>query len=88
MSILARIRANGGDVIREGYTFRFRPGRLDPAAIAWVKQHIEAVKAEVWPAYPEWEERAGIMEFDAGMTRADAERAAFECMEAQNARAA
>ena len=88
MSILARIRANGGDVIREGYAFRFRPGRLDPAAIAWVKQNIEAVKAEAWPAYYDWQERAGIMQFDGGLSREDAERAAYECMEAQNARAA
>lgn len=88
MSILARIRAHGGDVVREGYTFRLRPGRLDAAAVEWVKQNIEAVKAEVWPAYADWQERAAIMEFDGGLSREEAECAAYECMEGGNAEAA
>lgn len=88
MSILARIRANGGDVVRQGHGFRFRPGRLNPAAIEWVKQNIEAVKSEVWPEYPDWEERAAIMQFDGGLSRQDAESAAYQCMESQNAAAA
>lgn len=77
MSILARIRALGGDMVREGYTFRLRPGRLDAAAIEWVKARTDCVKREVWPAYDQWEERAAIMEFDAEMSRADAEAAAY-----------
>jgi hypothetical protein len=88
MSILDRIRAKGGDVVREGYTFRFRPGRLDAAAVAWVKANIETVKDEVWPEYFHWQERAAILEFEGGMPREAAERAAYECMEAQHARAA
>lgn len=86
--ILDRIRAQGGNVIRKGFTFSLRQGRLTPAAIAWVKDNLEAVKAEVWPAYHDWQERAAVMEFDGGMPREDAERAAYECMEAPRASAA
>lgn len=88
MSILARIRAKGGDVVREGYAFRFRPGQLDATAVAWVKANIEAVKEEAWPDYADWQERAAIMEFEGGMPREAAEQAAYACMEAQHARAA
>lgn len=88
MSILAHIRAKGGDVVRVGYTFRLRPGRLDERAIAWIKDNIEAIKLEVWHRYPEWQERAAIMEYDGGLSREDAERAAFQCMEDRNAQAA
>lgn len=88
MSILARIRAHGGDVIRDGYAFRFRTGRMEPTAVAWVKANIDAVKREVWPEFDAWEERAAIMEFDGGMSREDAERAAYEGMEVRHARAA
>lgn len=88
MSILAHIRAKGGDIVRDGYTFRLRPGRLDDRAIAWIKDHIEDIKAEVWPAYPEWQERAAIMEFDGGFPRAEAELLAYQCMEARYASAA
>lgn len=88
MTPLAFIRSHGGDVVRKGYQFRLRPGRMDAAAIARVKAHMEAVKAEVWPAYADWQERAAIMEFDGGLSREEAERAAFECMEAVRADAA
>lgn len=88
MSALTRIRAHGGDVVRDGCQFRFRPGRLDDAAKAWVISHIEEIKLEVWPAYGDWQERAAIMEYDGGMSRADAERAAFDCVEGRYADAA
>ncbi|WP_300379592.1 hypothetical protein [Henriciella sp.] len=78
MSILERIRANGGDVIRDGYSFRLRPGQLDAAALDWVKKNIEAVKREVWPAYDDWQERAAIIEFDGGMSREKAEKLAYQ----------
>ena len=78
MSILARIRAHGGDVIREGYTFRLRIGQLDTDAVQWVKDNIQHVKRELWPGYDDWEERAAIMEFDGGMSRAEAEAAAYQ----------
>lgn len=88
MTPLAFIRSHGGNVVRDGYQFRLRLGRMDAAMIARVKPHMEAIKAEIWPAYSDWQERAAIMEFDGGMPRAEAERAAFQCMEDRNARAA
>lgn len=78
MSVLARIRAHGGEVIRDGYRFSLRQGRLTPEAIAWVRDHLDAVKREVWPEFDRWEERAAIREFDGGMTREEAEAAAYE----------
>lgn len=78
MSALARIRAHGGNVIRKGYRFSLRQGRLTPEAIAWVKANLDAVKREAWADYDLWEERAAIREFDGGMTREEAEAAAYE----------
>lgn len=77
MSILARIRAHGGDMIREGHRFRLRTGRMDTAAVAWVRANIDTLKREVWPDYDRFEERAAIREFDGGLTRAEAEAAAY-----------
>lgn len=88
MSPLAFIRSQGGDVVRKDYLFRLRPGRMNAAAIARVQPHMEAVKADLWPAYADWQERAAIMEFDGGLSRDEAERAAYQCMEAQRADAA
>ena len=86
MSILARIRAHGGDVVREGYAFRLRPGSLDASALQWVRDNIDAVKREIWPDYDEWEERAAIIEYEGGLPRAEAEAAAYQ--EVQHARTA
>lgn len=86
--VLDRIRAQGGNVIRKGFSFSLRQGRLTPEAIAWVKTNIETVKAEVWPAYHDWQERAAVMEFEGGLTRAEAEAAAYGCMEVRHAHAA
>lgn len=88
MSPLAFIRSHGGNVVRDGFQFRLRPGRMDAGMIARVKPHMEAIKAEVWTAYADWQERAAIMEFEGGLPREDAERAAWECMEARRADAA
>ncbi|AXC50044.1 hypothetical protein DRW48_10385 [Paracoccus suum] len=77
MSILARIRAHGGDLTFDQWRPTLVRGRLDDAAIAWVKHHRDAVMTEAWPAYDAWCERAAILEFDAGMTRAEAEAAAY-----------
>ena len=85
MSILAHIRAKGGAVIRRQYRFSLRPGRLDPHAIAWIKANLVAVKREVWPDFDQWEERAAIMEFDGGMSREEAEPAAYECVRRRHA---
>jgi hypothetical protein len=77
MSILARIRAQGGDVTRDGLRFCLRQGRLTPDNVAWIKANLDAVKREAWPDFDRWEERAAIREFDGGMTRAEAEAAAY-----------
>lgn len=82
MSILARIKAHGGKIVRDRWTFRLSPGRLKPDAIAWVKAHKREVMGEVWPAFDAWEERAAIMEFDGGLSRPEAESAAYAEVEA------
>lgn len=82
MSILSRLRHNGGDCVRDGYAFKLRPGRLTPQQIQWLKGHVENLKAEVWPFYDVWSERAAIMEFDGGLSRIEAERLAYEDIEA------
>lgn len=79
MSILDRIRANGGEVIRDGWSLRLRRGRLTDAALTWLRD--PAVKAhlmrEVWPEYDDFEERAAIREFEGGQSRCEAERDAY-----------
>lgn len=77
--ILDRIRAHGGEVIRDGWSIRLRRGRLTPEALAWLKEpHVrDRLMLEVWPEYDEWSERAAICEHDAGMSRDDAERFAY-----------
>lgn len=78
MSALARIRANGGDVVRTEWHFRLLPGRLTSEAIAWIKGRWADVCREVWPLLDLWAERAAIMEYDGLMPRAEAERRAYE----------
>jgi hypothetical protein len=78
MSILARIRAAGGDVIRAEWRLSLRRGRLSPAAIAWIKPRWLSVCAEAWPQFDAWLERAAIREFDGGEPREVAERAAYQ----------
>jgi len=79
MSILARIRENGGDATRDGWQLRLRRGRLDDAALKWLRHPARkaALMREVWPSYDDFEERAAIREFDGGMSRAEAEEAAY-----------
>lgn len=88
MSILARIRAHGGDVTRNGFRFSLRQGRLTQDGVAWVKANLDAVKREAWPAFDDWQERAAIMEFEGGMSREQAELAAYQCVEGNRAHAA
>ncbi|WP_212525869.1 hypothetical protein [Actibacterium sp. MT2.3-13A] len=78
MSILDRVRANGGEVIRNEWRITLRRGRLSDAALAWVKEHRADLMREVWPAYDDFEERAAIRQFDGGQSREDAERDAYE----------
>lgn len=76
--ILDRIRANGGEVIRDKWTIRLRRGRLSDAAMEWVKENRAALMHEVWPDFDRFEERAAIREYDGGQDRAEAERDAYE----------
>lgn len=87
-SILGHIRAQGATVIRDKYRFSLRQGRLTPHAVAWIKANLDALKREMWPDFDRWEERAAIMEFEGGLSREDAEREAYQCLEANHARAA
>lgn len=79
MSILQRIRAKGGQVVRDGYALRITRGRLTDANLAWLQQpdNRDRLWREVWPLYDEWQERAAIREYDGGLDRADAEREAY-----------
>lgn len=78
MSILARIRAHGGDVVRQDWRLRLQPGRMSAEALAWVRTKWREVCAEAWPDFDRWDERAAIMEHDGKMTRESAERTAYE----------
>ena len=77
MSILDRIQANGGDVIRDQWRFSLRRGKLSNAEIVWVKSNMQELRREIWPSYDEWEERAAIREYDGGQDREAAEAAAY-----------
>jgi len=79
VSILARIHANGGDVIRREWRFTLKRGRLTTEAPDWLRAagRWRMACREVWPILDLWEERAAIREFDGGMSRAEAEAAAY-----------
>lgn len=77
MSILDRIRAHEGEVIRDKWTIRLRKGRLKPEAVAWIAEHRADLMREVWPEYDAFEERAAIREYCGNMTRAEAEERAY-----------
>jgi len=77
LSIVERIRAHGGDVIRSDWRVSLRPGQLSTGSLDWLRAHRSDLMREVWPEFDEWEERAAIREFDGGMSRADAEAAAY-----------
>jgi hypothetical protein len=79
VSILARIRAHGGEVIRDEWRLTLRRGRLSDDALAWLRdsRRKAALLREVWPEADAWGERAAIREFDGGQDRATAEREAY-----------
>lgn len=77
MSIHERIRANGGELVRDGWRLSLRRGKLTDDAVAWVKKNHRDAMREIWPAFDEWEERAAIREYDGGQDRAEAEAAAY-----------
>lgn len=78
MSIVGRIRAQGGEVVRDEWRISLRRGRLTDAALDWVREHKADLMRELWPSYDDWEERAAIREHDGGMTREEAEAAAYQ----------
>lgn len=77
--ILDRIRAHGGEVIRDGWTLRLRRGRLREPALQWLRDPAvrQRLMREVWPQVDDFEERAAIREFCGGQDRAGAERDAY-----------
>lgn len=77
MSILNRIRANGGEVVRDKWCVTLKRGRLTPEAVAWIGKNKAELMREIWPEFDEFEERAAIKEFDGNMSRSDAERDAY-----------
>lgn len=78
MSILERIRAHGGEVIRDKWTISLRRGRMTAEALEWVQTHRSELMREIWPEFDDWEERAAIREFDGGQDRETAEKAAYQ----------
>lgn len=72
-----RILAHGGEVIRDEWRVSLRKGRLTAEALEWLREHKADLMREVWPEFDAWDERAAIMEFDGGMTRDEAEAAAY-----------
>jgi hypothetical protein len=75
--IIDRIRAQGGEVIRNEWRFSLRRGRLDDAAVAWLRSNWQKVVAELWPEYDAFQERSAIREYCGGQTRAEAEADAY-----------
>jgi len=78
MSILARIHANGGDIVRDEWRFSLKRGRLSAAALTWLRARWFDACCEAWPALGEWQERAAIREYEGGQSRAEAERDAYQ----------
>lgn len=78
MSILDRIRAQGGDVVRDRWRLRIKRGRLTDDALSWIAERRADLMREVWPLYDDWEERAAIREFDGGQAREEANEAAYD----------
>lgn len=76
--ILDRIRAHGGEVIRDKWRITLRRGRLTDEAVQWVRNHHADLMYEVWPEHDDWQERAAIREFDGGQDRQEAEEAAYQ----------
>lgn len=77
MSIVDRIRAHGGEVVRDKWDISLRPGRLPSEAIAWLRENKRALMLEVWPEYDDWQERAAIREYCGGQDRAEADAKAY-----------
>jgi hypothetical protein len=74
---MARIRAHGGEVIRDEWRMSIVRGRLSDEAMAWIRAHRDELLREVWPMADEWHERAAIREFCGEQSREEAEAAAY-----------
>ena len=79
--ILRGLRNRGFQIDAAGQKLLVRPAsHLTGDDRAVIKQHITSL-IEALESEAEWfEERAGILEYDAGMTRADAEAMAAELL--------
>jgi len=77
MSVIARIRAHGGDAEMDRWNLRVSPGRMPREAVDWIRANREKLKRELWPEYDDWLERSAIREFDGGQDRAEADEAAY-----------
>ena len=77
MALAARRRPSNGEVTRTEWRISIRRGRLDDNALAWLRDRKTDILREVWPKFDQFEERAAIMEFDAGLSRDEAEAAAY-----------
>jgi hypothetical protein len=77
--ILDRIRANGGEVIRNEWRLTIRRGRLSDAALEWLRdpRRKSALLHETWHLADAFEERAAIREYMGGEDRETAEREAY-----------
>lgn len=72
-AILARIRTHGANVILDDGKIRVVNGRgLPDGAVSYITTHSREIAAFL-EKEAEFEERAAMMEFDGGLTRASAE---------------
>lgn len=89
--VLAELRREGIELAcREGRLCARPSLRSRPALLTLVRDHAAELRRVLDAGEPHqddddadreaWEERAAIMEYDGGMTRAEAERAATECL--------
>jgi hypothetical protein len=86
-ALIARVREAGVELLLEGKQLGYRPApRLPDELLAELVEQRDAVVASLASdAEYEFEERAAILEFDAGMSRAEAERRAREMVNARSA---
>ena len=54
MSILERIRAQGGDATRDEWRIKLRRGRLTDEAVKWIGDHKPELHREIWEEADDW----------------------------------
>ena len=93
-SVIQRVRSAGGEITLAADSIKLKvPASLRDEVVAEVKAHKDAIKRALkgetddpWDADDYrcfYDERAGIAEFDGGLTRGQAEAAAFEAVVAE-----